>query len=124
MCSKTITMSAALSRGTGAGFTVPRSFSTYATSSEYYEPLPRRGIVAHEELKSGTYIDCLTSSIKLCDLQFTGPAFRSCVYGVLTASDVLPTGVARLASSDLIDAEGGYMTGLTYYCPYNFASNW
>ena len=99
---------------------MPRSYTNVVLQgSEYYAPLPIRPVSSGEVANPDPFVDCLQSSVQLCALQFRGPGLRSCLYGMLTASNLLPTGVARLSGRDVIDAEGGYARGLTYYCPLN-----
>ena len=107
-----------------AAFPASYTNTMYLDNSEYYNPLPRRPLSSGVVPNPDPFIDCVQSSVALCGRQFTGPGFRSCLYGMLTASNLLPTGVASTFGSDVMGAQGGYATGLSYYCPYNSESNW
>jgi len=107
-----------------ASFPQAYSTTTFLGNAEYYTPLPRRPLSSGSVPNPDPFLDCITSSVQLCGRRFTGPGFRSCLYGMMTASNLLPTGVARMSGRDLIDPEGAYAEGLTYYCPYASVTNW
>jgi hypothetical protein len=100
----------------------PASYSStvFLDEAEYYAPLPRRPLSSGDVPNPDPFIDCIQRSVALCGHQFTGPGFRSCLYGMLTVSNLLPAGVASTLGSDVMDAQGGHAAGLSYYCP----SNW
>ena len=98
--------------------------TTYWGNGEYYRPLPRRPISSGVVPNPDPFIGCITSSVQICGRSFTGPGFRSCLYGMLAASNLLPTGVAASMQDASFDQSGGYARGLTLVCPYSSVTNW
>ena len=80
----------------------------------YYEPLPVRPLVTGDVRKPDSFVDCVTSSVQRCARDFEGPGLRSCIFGFLTTSNLLPVGVA---SQSTVSRDGGYRAGLQMYCP-------
>ena len=101
-----------------------RYSTTFLGNGQYYSNLPVRPIESGAAFAPDTCLDCLVASVRICAQQFEGPAFRGCLYGMLTTSNLLPTGIARSSFRDVLDVNGGYLAGLDLYCPYNSVSNW
>ena len=95
--------------------------TTFLGNGEYYTSLPLRPVSSGVVPNPDPFVECLTSSVRVCAREFTGPGFRACLYGMFTASNLLPTGVSR--GSD-VNQSGGFATGLQLYCPFNSISNW
>ena len=108
----------------GGPNSLSRAYTTEYYNAEYYSPLPRRPLDVGTVQESTPFLDCVKSSIDLCGMQFSGPGFRLCLYGVLTGSGLLPTGAAHLSDEGLWRADGSYAAGLSYYCPMDSATNW
>jgi hypothetical protein len=100
------------------------SNTAFIGNGQYYGPLPVRPVESGATPHPDTFLDCLVGSVRICANEFTGAAFRSCLYGMLTTSNLLPTGVARASSWDVLDLQGGYSAGRQLYCPYNSVGTW
>ena len=100
------------------------STTTFLGNGQYFAPLPSRPVSSGVVPNPDPFVACLTGSMQICAHEFTGPGFRSCLYGMLTASNLLPTGVSSTSATDMINSDGGYSAGLELYCPYNSAHNW
>ena len=103
---------------------MPRYSTTFLGNGQYYSPLPVRPIESGATSSPDPFMDCLLGSVRICARQFEGPGFGACLYGMLTSSNLLPTGIARASVRDALDATGGYLAGLQLYCPYNSVTNW
>lgn len=103
----------------------PRSYySTPRWSGSYYAPLPVRPVSSGVVPESNAVVECLTRGVRSCSREFTGPGFRLCMYGMMTASNLLPAGVARSSHEDVIDASGAFAAGMRHSCPTSDPSYW
>ena len=100
-------------------------YNTYFGNDEYYTPLPLRDLQdPGPDRDSAPLLDCLRSGMTLCGRQFSGPGFRLCVYGMLTGSAMLPTGVQQCVGQDVLATQGAYAEGLRLACPTADPSLW
>jgi hypothetical protein len=91
--------------------------TTFLGNGEYLTPLPIRPLSSGDVSEASPFVGCVTSSVRACARDFEGPGFRLCLYGMLTASSLLPAGVAALSREDNIDPSGAFAAGLSMYCP-------
>lgn len=111
-------------RGQSAALRILR-YNTYFGNDEYYTPLPVRALEPPGPIRdSAPLVDCLTEGIRICEREFSGPGFRMCVYGMMTASGMLPAGVAQSVGRDVISADGAYAEGLSLACPASDPRLW
>ena len=111
----------------------PRHMISNSLHMQMYEPLPFRQmnsgmnnmikLPSVDQIKSDmnnkktdTQVACMYDALTSCSRRFSGPGFRSCIFGMLTASNLLPTGTATRHAIDMLDEQGGYVAGLTYNC--------
>ena len=73
-----------------------------------------QSLPAHRDISasSGSLIPCIAQGVASCSRGFSGEGLRACIYGVLLANDLIPSG----ASGAVLDVDGGFSTGLGYAC--------
>ena len=105
---------------------LPRArFSTNAWGgNDYYTPLPLRPVSSGVVPNPNPFVECITHGVQSCAREFTGSGFRHCMYGMMTASNLLPANVARSSYRDNIDASGAFAAGLRHTCLYSDPQNW
>ena len=91
------------------------AYAWWGGGPEFYSPLPRRTLASGEVPNTAPLVDCVADGVRKCGREFQPqtPGFRACINGMLTASNLLATGVNSGAGSDW---SSGYTTGLTYKC--------
>lgn len=82
----------------------------------YYTPLPLRPVSSGVVPNPNPLVECITHGVQSCSREFTGPGFRHCLYGMMTASNLLPANIARNSYRDNIEASGAFAAGLRHTC--------
>uniref|UniRef100_A0A6C0C041 Uncharacterized protein n=1 Tax=viral metagenome TaxID=1070528 RepID=A0A6C0C041_9ZZZZ len=88
-------------------------------NSNYYTPLPVRPVSSGVVPNPNPLVECITHGVQSCSREFTGPGFRHCMYGMMTASNLLPANIARSSYQDNIQASGAFAAGLRHTCLYS-----
>ena len=68
--------------------------------------------VQYRETKEDDFMTCMMRGLNVCNRSFSGEGQRACIYGMLLASDLMPSGVG----AGVVEADGPYATGLGLAC--------
>ena len=92
--------------------------SAAVCSSQYYHHLPIRDMRdSTRHIKSTDRAECLVRAVRVCDERFPGAGFRTCLYGVLVGSDMLPAGsVEQLPESQMTTEVSSFQFGMNNAC--------
>lgn len=68
--------------------------------------------VQYRETKGDEFLPCMMRGLNTCYRSFSGEGFRSCLYGMLVASDLVPSG----AGVGYLDTDGPFAAGMSQAC--------
>jgi hypothetical protein len=66
----------------------------------------------YRETKADEFLPCMIRGLNSCYRSFSGEGFRSCLYGMLVASDLVPSG----AGVGYLDTDGPFAAGMSQAC--------
>jgi hypothetical protein len=80
------------------------------TGGSYDTPLVP--FLQYRETREDGFLHCMIRGLYTCNRNFSGEGLRSCLYGMLVASDLVPSG----AGVGYLDVDGPFATGLSQGC--------
>ena len=104
----------ALSKGEGASWASSHAGRTtqyvWDTGGSYdAPPMPS---LQYRDTKEDGFMHCMIRGLNACNRNFSGEGLRSCLYGMLVASDLVPSG----AGVGYLDVDGPFSAGLSQGC--------
>lgn len=73
---------------------------------------PLVAALQYRDAPNSDFVPCMCRAVSSCSREFEGEGLRACIYGVLVASNLVPSG----AAGAVLDPHGGFKKGLEYTC--------